>query len=271
MNIAVVQLRSDEDVDRNTANASRLVREAARAGARFVALPENALFLRTRAETRSPMEPLDGPMVGAMRAVAEEAGVWLLVGSYPEVSPDPDRFYNTSVVIDGTTPGAPIAATYRKLHLFDVDLASGERQRESDVIYPGAEVVTTEIAGVPFGLTICYDLRFPLLFQRLVERGARVLTVPSAFTEYTGKDHWLPLLRARAIETQCWVVAPNQFGHHGGSRRSFGKSAIIDPWGTPVAIASDGEGFAMAHIDLAFQDRVRASIPCLRHRHPAAG
>ncbi|MCB9735700.1 MAG: carbon-nitrogen hydrolase family protein [Deltaproteobacteria bacterium] len=269
MNIAVVQLTSTEDVAHNLATIRRLVAEAADAGAQVVTLPENALFMRTTPGTRAPMSPLDGPLVAEVRAIAGEHGIWLVLGSYPETSPDPDRYYNSSVVIDGTADGAPVTAVYRKLHLFDVDLPSGESQRESDVIARGEEIVVTELAGVPTGLTICYDLRFPLLYEALVQRGARILTVPAAFTEYTGKDHWLPLLRARAIETQSYVVAPNQFGHHGGGRRTYGKSAIIDPWGTVLCTVADGVGWGMARVDLAHQDRVRAAIPCLMHRHPA--
>ncbi|TNF37707.1 MAG: carbon-nitrogen hydrolase family protein [Deltaproteobacteria bacterium] len=273
MQVAVIQLRSTEDVDANVTAVRELVLEAARAGADFVTLPENALFLRHRREAVAPIEPLDGPLVTEMRRLATEAGVWLLLGSYPERSPVPGRYYNTSVVIDGTRGAAdapgPVVAAYRKLHLFDVDLPSGESQRESDTITAGSELVVTDVAGIPTGLTICYDLRFPRLYQALTDLGARVLTVPAAFTEYTGKDHWLPLLRARAIENQAWVVAPGQFGHHGGSRRSYGKSVVVDPWGTPVCVASDGVGFATARIDLRYQDQVRAAIPCLKHRHPA--
>jgi len=172
------------------------------------------------------------------------------------------------VVIDGTQPDAPITAAYRKLHLFDIDIPGGESQKESDWIVAGEELVTTPIAGVQTGLSICYDLRFPALYQRLRDRDARILTVPAAFTEFTGKDHWLLLLRARAVETQCFVVAPNQVGHHGGKRRSYGKSAIIDPWGIPLAVAPDGPGWVMARLDLAQQDRIRASLPCHAHRHP---
>lgn len=269
MNIAVVQLTSTEDVGQNLLTIDRLVGEAASAGAEVVTLPENALYMRTTPGGGAPISGLDGSLVTAVRAIASGHGVWLLLGSYPETSPDAGRYYNSSVLIDGTTDGAPIVAVYRKLHLFDVDLPSGESQRESDVIMRGEEIVVTELAGVPTGLTICYDLRFPLLYQALVQRGARLLTVPSAFTEYTGKDHWLPLLRARAIETQSYVVAPNQFGHHGGGRRTYGKSCVIDPWGTVLTTAPDGVGWAMARLDLAHQDRVRAAIPCLMHRHPA--
>ena len=269
MNVAVVQLRSNQDVEANLGHVERFIREAADAGAELVATPENTPFLRTDPEALAPTEPLDGPIVGRLRAVAAEAGVWLLIGSFQErVEGETRRYHNTSVLVDGTSPGAPIAATYRKLHLFDIDIAGGESQRESDWIVAGDAPVVTPIAGVPTGLTICYDLRFPLLYQSLVDDGARMLTVPSAFTEYTGKDHWLTLLRARAIETQCYVIAPNQYGHHGGKRRSYGKSAIIDPWGTTLALAPDRPSWVMARLDFAYLDQIRASLPCLQHRHP---
>jgi predicted amidohydrolase len=242
---------------------------AARAGAELVALPENAVWLRLSATSRAPMEAIDdarpGPNLATLKAMAREAGVWLLVGSFPELSPSPNHYYNTSIVID---PDGVVSASYRKLHLFDIDVKDGESQRESDSIARGDEIVATPIRGVMTGLTICYDLRFPALYQRLVDRGARILTAPSAFTEFTGKDHWLVLLRARAIETETFVIAPGQSGFHGGRRRSFGKSAIIDPWGIPLCIAPDGPGFALARLDFAAQDRIRTSLPCLSHRHP---
>ncbi|MDP6946659.1 MAG: carbon-nitrogen hydrolase family protein [Myxococcota bacterium] len=266
---AVVQLCSTQDVEANLRTASRFIREAAAAGAQWVATPENTAFLRTDPTAPAPAQALDGPIVSRLREVAREARVWLLVGSMQEAVPgEAQRYANTSVVIDGTSPDAPITCTYRKLHLFDIDIKGGESQRESDWIVRGDEIVCTPVAGVQTGLTICYDLRFPTLYQTLVDRGARILTVPAAFTEFTGKDHWLPLLRARAIETQCFVVAPNQGGHHGGKRRSYGKSAIIDPWGITLAVAPDGPGWVMARLDLAQQDRIRASLPCHSHRHP---
>lgn len=269
---AVVQLTSTEDVDHNLETIARFVREAAHAGACVVALPENACWLRVNPDSVCPKEPIpgDGPMLTALRRIAGEAGVWLIVGSFPETSPDPCRIYNTSVVLDGSAGGlAAVVATYRKLHLFDIDISGSESQRESDTIAPGHDVVVADVAGAPMGLSICYDLRFPELYRRLVDQGARVLTVPAAFTEFTGKDHWLVLLRARAIETQTFVIAPGQSGFHGGKRRTFGKSTIIDPWGIPLCTAADGPGFAIARLDFGNQDRIRASLPCLQHRHPS--
>jgi predicted amidohydrolase len=273
LTIAVVQLTSTEDVQRNLEAIERFVLEAARAGAEVVALPENACWLRTNAEAVCPMEPIgdgapggDGPMLAALRGLARRAGVWLVVGSFPETGPDSAHHYNTTVVLE---PGGAVTATYRKLHLFDIDVKGSESQRESDSIAPGDRVVTTSIRGVPTGLSICYDLRFPELYRRLVDDGARMMMVPAAFTEFTGKDHWLVLLRARAIETQTFVVAAGQSGFHGGKRRTYGKSTIVDPWGIPLCMAADGPGFALARLDFASQDRIRASLPCLQHRHPA--
>ena len=277
MTAAVVQLTSTEDVAANLDVIRHWVGAAAKAGAEFVALPENAVWLRSTVDALAPMERIvqgeaadaaghvDGPNLTALRAIARDAGVWLLVGSFPETGPDARRYYNTSIVI---APTGRVTATYRKLHLFDIDVKDGESQRESDTIARGDAVVTTAVRGVTTGLSICYDLRFPDLYQKLVHAGSRILTVPAAFTEFTGKDHWLVLLRARAIETQTFVVAPGQSGFHGGKRRTFGKSTIIDPWGIPLCIAADGPGFAVARLDFAGQDRIRASLPCLQHRHP---
>lgn len=269
LNVAVVQLCSTEDVAWNLDTIETQVRAASEAGASVVALPENAAYLRTHATAEAPVQTTEGAIVSRFRAIAEAAQVWLHVGSFHETSPDPKRHYNTSLVIDGTTGGAPITASYRKLHLFDIDVKGSESQRESDYFIPGEDVVCTSVAGVKTGLSICYDLRFPGMYQQLVQQGARLLTVPAAFTEFTGKDHWTILLRARAIETQTFVVAAGQWGAHGGKRRSYGKSTIVDPWGIPLCTAPDGIGWAMARLDFEAQDRIRASLPCLQHRHLA--
>jgi predicted amidohydrolase len=268
--VAVVQLTSTQDVEANMNAIKRFVQEAAEAGAQLVALPENACFLRHESTASAPIQPLDGALVGRLRAIAGEHGIWLLVGSFPEQSSVLGKYYNTSLLIDGTQAQAPITAAYRKLHLFDVEIKGGTCIRESDWIVPGEEIMAADAGGLKLGLTICYDLRFPDLYQWLThEAKVRAVSVPAAFTEFTGKDHWLALLKARAIETQCFVIAPNQVGHHGGSRRSFGKSVIYDPWGTPLCIVPDRPGWAMARLDYAHQDTIRASLPCLIHRHPA--
>ena len=164
-------------------------------------------------------------------------------------------------------PDGTDVATYTKLHMFDVDVA-GITYRESAVEDAGTDITMTEVDGVPLGMTICYDLRFPELFRALALRGARIITVPAAFTERTGRDHWEVLLRARAIENQCFIVAPGIYGEHGAGKRSYGRSMIIDPWGVVLGQAADGEGAVVSHVDLGAVDRVRASIPALTHRRP---
>ncbi len=181
----------------------------------------------------------------------------------PEASDDPARPFNTSVLVD---PRGAIAATYRKVHLFDVSLADGTSARESAASSAGSEAVTAAVNGVRIGLSICYDVRFPELYRRLVDQGARIVTVPAAFTLTTGKDHWHALLRARAIENQVYVLAPAQHGKHPRGRQTYGKSIIVDPWGEVVAQCSEGEGFAAALLDFDYQDRVRTSLPSLLHR-----
>ncbi|MFT5430654.1 MAG: putative amidohydrolase [Myxococcota bacterium] len=260
----MVQLCSTEDVEANLTQTEAQVRKAAGLGARLVALPETFAFVKTDARTKSPQIGLDHDVVVRMRNLAQELGIDLILGSIPEPSAVPSKVYNTCVYIDES---GEILATYRKLHLFDIDIPGQVTLKESDDYTAGAEsVIATSTLG-QFGLSICYDLRFPELYRHLATRGARVLLVPAAFTLQTGKDHWLPLLRARAIENQCWVMAPGQFGHHGGKRNSYGKSVIIDPWGIVVATASDGVGIAMATIDYSIQDKVRQGLPCAQHRH----
>ena len=267
MHVAVVQLNSQDNVQTNMARARHWIAQAARAGAELVTLPENFAFMGEEAARRELAEHVDGafpgPIVTALAESARAHGVWVLGGGMPERSDDEARPYNTSVLVD---PRGEVAATYRKVHLFDVSLADGSSHRESSVTMPGGEVVTSEILGVRVGFSMCYDVRFPELYRRLVEEGARVVTVPAAFTVHTGKDHWHTLLRARAIENQIYVLAPAQCGTHPRGRQTFGKSMIVDPWGDVVAQCSDGEGYAMTRLDFEHQDRVRTSLPVLLHR-----
>jgi predicted amidohydrolase len=264
---AVVQLNSQDDLLLNLSRASELVGRAADAGAQLVTLPENFAFMGEEARKRELAERVDGafpgPILGALREVAAARGVWLLGGGMPEKSEDPARPYNTSLLLD---PRGEIVATYRKVHLFDVSLPDGTSLRESAATAAGTEAVTASVMGTSLGLSICYDLRFPELYRRLVDQGARIVTVPSAFTLTTGKDHWHALLRARAIENQVWVLAPAQHGRHPKGRQTYGKSIIVDPWGEVVAQVSEGEGFAVARLDFDYQDRVRTSLPSLLHR-----
>jgi predicted amidohydrolase len=216
-------------------------------------------------------ETLDGPIASRLGALAGELGIHLLVGSVPELrllasgEPDPERCYNTSLLFG---PDGTLLAHYRKMHLFDVDVPGGLTIRESDTVAHGEDLVVVDTALGKLGLTICYDLRFPEIYRALVDRGAELLAVPSAFTLTTGKDHWHTLLRARAIETQCWVLAPGQWGTHDteGKRNSYGHSLIVDPWGAVVADKGHGEGLCLAEIDLERVRQVRQSIPVCGHR-----
>jgi predicted amidohydrolase len=277
LRIAALQMCSTEAVDQNLATARRLVAEAAAAGASLVGLPENFAYLgsdrdhrlalaeRVPADGTGTAGTADGPILAAMRAAARDARVWLLLGGFPERLPQhqgaPEKMGNTSVLID---PEGRVRATYRKVHLFDVDVPGGSSFRESDTIEPGTEPVIAETPWGGLGLAICYDLRFPELFRRFA--GARFAAVPAAFTRETGKDHWHVLLRARAIENQLYVMAPAQFGLHGGKRASYGHALIVDPWGVVLAECGDREGFALAPVDVAYQDSVRRNLPCLSHR-----
>jgi predicted amidohydrolase len=262
---AVVQLNSTGDVSRNLETAERLVRAAAAEGAELVALPEKWNLLAAGEDLLAGAEPLGGPSLSAARSWARELGVHLLAGSVSEQGPE-GKAFNTSVLIgaDGED-----LAVYRKIHMFDVEVG-GVSYRESEHEEPGEEIVTATAAGLEIGLSVCYDLRFPELFRILAVRGARLLTVPSAFTLATGRDHWEVLLRARAIENQAFVLAPNQVGEAPPHFNSYGRSAIVDPWGVVLACAPDGECSVSAELDLAAQDRIRESLPSLANRRPRA-
>jgi predicted amidohydrolase len=266
MQIALAQLNSTRELDANLETSRRMAHRASDRGADWLLFPENAPFLGSDGEKAEVAEPIDGPIVDHYRRLARQGDFWVTLGSFPEQSDDPERTYNTQLLI---SPDGEIASIYRKLHLFDVDVEGGRSFRESDHVKGGSEVVTTRLTGgereVTAGLTICYDLRFPELYRELVGRGAEILTVPSAFTLQTGRDHWHPLLQARAIENQCWVLAPNQWGHHFGDRSSYGQSAVYDPWGRRVACASDRQTIIFADIDLEQTDTIRREMPCLDH------
>jgi deaminated glutathione amidase len=264
LRVAAVQLNSTGDKARNLAAAERLVREAAADGAELVALPEKWNLLAAGPDQLAGAEPLDGPSLSAARGWARELGIHLLAGSVSEEGGE--KAFNTSVMIG---PGGEDLAVYRKIHMFDVD-AGGVSYRESAHEQGGSEVVTAPVGELVAGLTVCYDLRFPELFRILALGGARLITVPSAFTAATGRDHWEVLLRARAIEDQVFVLAPNQVGKAPPHYESFGHSAIVDPWGVVLAAAPDEECFAAADLDLAAQEQVRESLPSLANRRPGA-
>jgi deaminated glutathione amidase len=259
---AVVQLLADEDTPRNVARAGELVQAAAVSGAQLVVLPEKWNWWGPAAHTAVGAEALDGPSLTAARAWARELGVFLVAGSVLEAIGDGARAHNTSVLI---APDGRDLAIYRKVHLFDVSV-EGREYRESDAVEPGDALALGDAAGLRVGLSVCYDLRFPELYRQLVASGATALAVPANFTKPTGAAHWDVLLRARAIEDQCFVLAAGQCGDHATGEGAWGHSMIIDPWGTVVAELPEGEGFACADLDIAEQTRLRAAVPVLSHR-----
>ena len=260
---AAIQMTSTEDRQRNLDEAFTLVDRAVERGAEFVALPENVDMIGPHGPKIESAEPLEGPTFALCKAKAREKKIWLLAGSLAETSTTKGKARKPSALFN---PDGKRVAVYRKIHLFDVDLADGTQFRESDVVEPGTDVVIAKTKLATFGLSICYDLRFPELYRALVANKAEVLLVPSAFTMQTGKDHWEVLLRARAIENTAWVIAPAQTGDHGRGRRSYGHAMIIDPWGVVVAQCSEGPGFCIAEIDDGVLDATRAAIPSLKHR-----
>lgn len=265
MRAGAVQLNSTEDTDRNLERADRLVREAAARGAELVVLPEKWSVLGSGEQLSAGAQELDGPAVSWARATARELGIDLVAGSIVERAPGRDKTFNTSVHVG--TDGEP-RAVYRKLHMFDVEV-DGMEYNESAHEQPGEEIVVSELAdGTKLGLSVCYDIRFPELYRLLALQGAEVVSVPSAFTLATTRDHWEVLLRARAVENQCFVVAPNQIGVHPGGYRSGGRSMIVDPWGLVLASAPDLETVIVAELDGAVLRDVRRRLPSLTHRRP---
>lgn len=267
LRVGLVQLNSQHDRAANLAAIERLVGEAAARGARFVMLPEYAPYLGPKAGYQEGAEPVPGPLTDRFAALARRHDIYLHAGSLVERTEMPGKYGNTSVVFN---PQGAIIATYRKIHLFDIEIPGRVSAKESDSVAPGDTIVTCEIDGVTFGLAICYDLRFPELFRLLALRGAEVLCNPAAFTAYTGKDHWEVLLRARAIENQAWMLAAAQWGPHEPNAVCYGRSMAIDPWGTVTAQASDGVGIVITEIDTALVAKQRAEVPSLANRQPAA-
>ncbi len=261
--VGAVQMTSTEDRARNLQTALRLVEEAADLGAKLVGLPENFAFMGPEEARLAGAETLEGPTLSAVREVAARRRIHVLAGSISERTDDPRRTANTSALVgdDGA-----LLAVYRKIHLFDVAIPDGARYAESEGVRAGAEVVVAETALGGIGLTICYDLRFPELYRRLASLGADLIAIPSAFTLYTGKDHWEVLVRARAIENLAYVLAPAQVGRHGPRRETFGNAMIVDPWGVVLARCPDGEGVCVAPVRRDRLERVRAELPALQHR-----
>lgn len=267
LDVAVVQMNSGDDKSANIQSALDLIDQAAGAGARLVVLPEVWPYLGPDSASREQAEAIPGPISDLLADRARQLGIYLHAGSIYEVRPGDPGMFNTSIVFN---PDGDIVARYSKIHMFDVVLGGGEQYRESATMTAGDEIVNLTIDGVNVGLAICYDLRFPELFRILALRGAEAIVLPAAFTMTTGKDHWEPLIRARAIENGLYMIAPGQWGKHPPGNWCYGRSMIVDPWGTVVATASDGVGFATARIDTARVARVRQQIPSLANRQPHA-
>ena len=268
--VAAIQMNSGADVSANLALADRLLADAARDNCTLAVLPENFALMGAHGSDKleHAEAPGDGPIQTFLGDAARRHGLWIVGGSIPLESPDRERAYGACVVVDDH---GEMSATYRKIHLFDVDLPDcDESYRESNSMYPGAEPTVVDSPAGRIGLTICYDVRFPELFRALVDSGASVFTVPAAFTNVTGQAHWHTLLRARAIENLAWVIAPGQFGSHPDGRSTFGHSLICDPWGRIVAEQADGNTHVAADIDTEMAQKLRQEFPALANRRLGA-
>ncbi len=263
MLVAAVQLTSKNNKKKNLAVAVDLMKRAVRQGAELVALPEFFSFIGSKTETSKEAEAhMGGLAFKTIQSFAKENKVFVLAGSIPTQAHGDKRLLNRSLLF---SPQGELLAEYIKIHLFDSQIADIRSYRESEAFQPGSQLVITETPFGKVGLTICYDLRFPEMFRSLTLKGARLIFVPSAFTMYTGKDHWLALLKARAIENQVYIVAPAQYGKHSENKTSYGKSCIIDPWGNIIALAPDCETVIVADIDFKFLAKVRQELPALKH------
>jgi predicted amidohydrolase len=259
---AAVQMLAGNDKAANLSEARHWVRAAVEQGARVVALPEVFIWRGNKKDERKSAETIPGPASKELAALARELGIYLLGGSILEEIPASEKAYNTSLLFG---PKGDLIASYRKIHLFDVQL-KGVSVRESATREFGGTPVVAKTDLCPMGLSVCYDLRFPELYRALVVQGAELVFVPSAFTAYTGKAHWEPLLRARAIENQVYVIAPDQCGKDANSLATHGHSMIVDPWGRVLAEAADSPGIILAEVDLDKLAKVRAELPALTHR-----
>lgn len=267
LNVAVLQMNSGADKEANIATALDLIDRAARSGARLVVLPEVWTYLGPDEGNRPNAEPVPGPVSDLLADRARRHGIYVHGGSYLESRQGEPGLLNTSLVF---SPDGDIIARYSKIHMFDVVLDGDAKYMESATVTPGDEIVTLDIDGVPVGLAICYDLRFPELFRILALRGARMIVLPAAFTMTTGKDHWEVLIRARAIENETFFVACGQWGMHPPGNWCYGRSMIVDPWGTVLATAQDGVGIAQASLSDERVTAVRRQIPSLANRRPEA-
>jgi predicted amidohydrolase len=261
--VALLQAETGNDLAANLQTVTAMTHEAAQSGASFVLTPEYTLMMDGSGRTmrESALDPDGGQALAQLQALAAELSIWLLVGSLT-LKTGGDRIANRSFLIaaDGS-----VRASYDKIHMFDATLPDGKVIRESSAYCPGARAVTAETPWGKLGLTVCYDLRFPQLYRSLAQAGARYLTIPSSFQRATGKDHWHPLIQARAIENACFVFAPAMCGEHPGNRSTYGHSLVVDPWGKILADGGDAPGIVYADIDPQRVDKVRGMLPCLEH------
>ena len=264
--MAVIQIDSQDDKEKNLQKAGRFIDEAAANGAQMAALAENIHYCGSKDGTFSSAEPIPGPMSEFFASKAKEHKIWLNCGSIGEVIPNEKKLYNTSLLFN---PQGEIVGRYEKIHLYDVDIKNGPSTRESDTKKAGKRIVVCDTEFCKVGLSICYDMRFPELYRIMALRGAKVMFVLANYTMFTGKDHWEIILRARAIENQCYVVAPGQFGKK-PAFQAYGRSMIINPWGTVLATAEDRETIIYADIDPDYVDAIRAQLPSLPNRQPDA-
>jgi predicted amidohydrolase len=267
MKVAVCQLNARDDRTDNLRVARDSLSRAADLGAGLAVLPEYVDYLGPSAGTPKP-EPVDGEFATFFAEAARDLGIWVHTGSFHEVGPDAGRTYNTSLIFD---PAGELAAVYRKIHLYDVEIPGRVSYHESRTVAPGEQTVVVPVEALTLGLSICYDLRFPELYRRLAVAGATAVVVPAAFMMHTGRDHWEPLLRARAIENQCYVIAAAQIGDHDPGRTCYGRSMVVDPWGTVVAQAPDTVGVTVADVDLDRLVAIRAELPSLANRRLSVG
>lgn len=265
MRVAACQLNSKDDKEANVVAALGLLDQAASYGADLAVLPEYMEFMGENAGALAAAETLPGPTTERVAAKAREHKMWVLLGSMRIAEPGANQCSNTSILFDRE---GRIVATYSKMHLYDVDLPGRVVYKESDTVLAGSDIVTADIDGVTAGLSVCYDVRFPELYRVMTLAGAKLLFVPAAFALYTGRDHWEILLRARAVENQCYVIAAGQVGTYLPGKACAGRSMIIDPWGTVLATAQDGVGIAVADLDFAQLDRVREELPAIAGRRP---
>lgn len=264
--LAVVQLHSTDELEHNLERCRFWIREAARKEVEFVLLPEDFAFLaRDEKDKQNLSDKQLQKIVNMVREEAIRHRIYILAGGHPVRVEGSDKLHNTSTLF---SPEGEVIENYQKIHLFDAKLPSAPPIEESSVAEAGNNIKMVETPLCHVGFSICYDLRFPELYRRLATEGAELLTIPAAFALMTGKDHWETLVRARAIENQCYVAAPAQWGRHSETRHSFGRAMICDPWGAVIASVSEGEGIAIAEFNPEYLEKVRQMLPCHQHiRH----